>query len=258
MPDPASPLQPDDVHGPSEVIEPCVLSTGKPPARLEGPAVARMPCFSRLHAGTFTAGGHVPRHDRQARPSGRDRLHRARTDAGRRFAGRWNWGYDGVLLLRARRQPTAGRTICKASDRCSPCPRGLMVFLDVVYNHFGPEGNYLGRYAPRFFFTQAQHAVGRRDRLSRSTAVRRFRHRERAALAERLSASTACGSTLSTPSSSRARPSAARTEPKPSARSPPKSGRHHSSGAGERRQPARACSRRTIEPARRKLPGTVE
>ena len=65
------------------------------------------------------------------------------------FPGRRNWGYDGVYPF--------------APDSCYGRPedlkklvqtahgRGMMVFLDVVYNHFGPEGNYLGLYAPQFF-----------------------------------------------------------------------------------------------------------
>ncbi len=42
---------------------------------------------------------------------------------------------------------------------------GLMIFLDVVYNHLGPDGNYLSLYAPQFFREDRQHAMGSRDRL---------------------------------------------------------------------------------------------
>ena len=65
------------------------------------------------------------------------------------FFGRWNWGYDGVLLYApdsAYGRPDDLKALVDAAHQ-----RGLMVFLDVVYNHFGPEGNYLGRYAPQFF-----------------------------------------------------------------------------------------------------------
>src|SRR5262249_15509976 len=65
------------------------------------------------------------------------------------FAGRRNWGYDGVLLYApdsAYGRPDDLRALIDAAHA-----RELMVFLDVVYNHFGPEGNYLGRYAPGFF-----------------------------------------------------------------------------------------------------------
>jgi malto-oligosyltrehalose trehalohydrolase len=65
------------------------------------------------------------------------------------FAGRRNWGYDGVLLYApdsAYGSPDELRALIDSAHA-----RGLMVFLDVVYNHFGPEGNYLSRYAPQFF-----------------------------------------------------------------------------------------------------------
>jgi malto-oligosyltrehalose trehalohydrolase len=65
------------------------------------------------------------------------------------FFGRWNWGYDGVLLYApdsVHGRPDDLKALVDAAHQ-----RGLMVFLDVVYNHFGPEGNYLGRYAPQFF-----------------------------------------------------------------------------------------------------------
>ena len=63
--------------------------------------------------------------------------------------GRRNWGYDGVLWYApdsAYGRPDDLKALIDEAHL-----RGLMVFLDVVYNHFGPEGNYLGRYAPSFF-----------------------------------------------------------------------------------------------------------
>jgi malto-oligosyltrehalose trehalohydrolase len=65
------------------------------------------------------------------------------------FAGSRNWGYDGVLWYApdsAYGRPDDLKALIDEAHL-----RGLMVFLDVVYNHFGPEGNYLGRYAPGFF-----------------------------------------------------------------------------------------------------------
>ena len=65
------------------------------------------------------------------------------------FAGSRNWGYDGVLWYApdsAYGRPDDLKSLIDAAHQ-----RGLMVMLDVVYNHFGPEGNYLGRYAPGFF-----------------------------------------------------------------------------------------------------------
>jgi maltooligosyltrehalose trehalohydrolase len=65
------------------------------------------------------------------------------------FAGARNWGYDGVLPFApdaAYGTPEELKRLVQAAHA-----RGLMVLLDVVYNHFGPEGNYLGAYAPQFF-----------------------------------------------------------------------------------------------------------
>jgi malto-oligosyltrehalose trehalohydrolase len=73
------------------------------------------------------------------------------------FPGERNWGYDGVLWYApdsAYGRPDDLKALIDEAHL-----RGLMVFLDVVYNHFGPEGNYLGQYAPSFF-TQAQTPWG--------------------------------------------------------------------------------------------------
>ena len=99
------------------------------------------------------------------------------------FAGSRNWGYDGVLLYApdsAYGSPEDLKTLIDEAHR-----RGLMVMLDVVYNHFGPEGNYLGRYAPNFF-TEAQTPWGSAIdyRVQRSARVC---DRECTALAARLS-----------------------------------------------------------------------
>jgi malto-oligosyltrehalose trehalohydrolase len=73
------------------------------------------------------------------------------------FAGTRNWGYDGVLWYAP--DSTYGRPDDLKALIDEAHLRGLMVFLDVVYNHFGPEGNYLGQYAPNFF-TEARTPWG--------------------------------------------------------------------------------------------------
>lgn len=65
------------------------------------------------------------------------------------FPGRWNWGYDGVLLF-APDSAYGRREDLKALVDAAHA-RSLMIFLDAVYNHFGPEGDYLRRIAPSFF-----------------------------------------------------------------------------------------------------------
>ena len=122
-----------------------------------------------------------------------------------------------------------------------------MVFLDVVYNHFGPEGNYLGRYAPALLRRGDIDAVGRADRLRRAGGAR-LRDRERAALARSIIASTGCGSTPCTRSSSRASRRCSSDLSRAVGALARRDRAAHPSGAGERRQRRAACSIRRPEP----------
>src|SRR5262249_46541805 len=65
------------------------------------------------------------------------------------FPGRWGWGYDGVLPFAPESRYGRPEALKALVEACHA--HGIAVFLDVVYNHFGPEGNYLHRYAPTFF-----------------------------------------------------------------------------------------------------------
>ena len=87
------------------------------------------------------------------------------------FAGTRNWGYDGVLpfaVTEAYGSPDALRSLIDQAHA-----HGLMVMLDVVYNHFGPDGNYLGAYAKGFFDEHADTPWGGAVAVSKP-AVRRF------------------------------------------------------------------------------------
>ena len=100
------------------------------------------------------------------------------------FPGQRNWGYDGVLPFapdRAYGSPDDLKALVDAAH-----DHGLMIFLDVVYNHFGPDGNYLASYAPQFFRDDVATPWGAGDRLPppRSAALL---HRERALLADGVS-----------------------------------------------------------------------
>jgi malto-oligosyltrehalose trehalohydrolase len=146
VPDPASRHQPNDVHGPSEVIDPTAYEwhdgswRGRP---------WHETVLYEMHVGTFTPEGTfqaaIPRLDHLAElgvtavelmPVGD-------------FPGKRNWGYDGVLLFAP--DATYGRPEDLKALVEAAHARGLMVFLDVVYNHFGPDGNYLPVYAPEIF-----------------------------------------------------------------------------------------------------------
>ena len=151
VPDPASRHQPEDVHGPSEVVDP--RSYEWRDAAWQGRRWEEM-VFYEAHTGTFSERGDfagVQAHLDHLTELGVTALELMPVAD---FPGRRNWGYDGVLLF----APEAhyGRPDClkRLVDACHA--RGLAVFLDVVYNHFGPEGNYLHTYAPAFF-TERHH-----------------------------------------------------------------------------------------------------
>ncbi len=145
VPDPASRFQPDDVGGASEVIGSSYewqASDWK--GRPWNEAV-----FLEIHVGTFSNGGTfnsaIEKLDHVAGAGFTAIELMPIAD----FAGRWNWGYDGALLYApdsSYGRPNDLKALIDAAHM-----RGLMVFLDVVYNHFGPEGNYLPRYASQFF-----------------------------------------------------------------------------------------------------------
>ena len=154
VPDPASAFQPDDVSGPSEVIDHAAYRwraahwRGRP---------WHEAAVIEAHVGTFTKEGTY-----RAVIDKLDHLVSTGITALELmpladFAGKRNWGYDGVLWYAP--DSAYGRTDDLKALIDEAHLRGLMVLLDVVYNHFGPEGNYLGRYAPSFF-TDAQTPWG--------------------------------------------------------------------------------------------------
>lgn len=88
------------------------------------------------------------------------------------FAGRRNWGYDGVLPYapdEAYGSPDELKALIDAAHS-----HGLMVFLDVVYNHFGPDGNYLPVYAPQMFRDDVQTPWGGAVAVNREPTARFF------------------------------------------------------------------------------------
>jgi maltooligosyltrehalose trehalohydrolase len=154
VPDPASAFQPQDVAGPSQVIDHNIYQwrardwRGRP---------WQEAVLIEAHVGTFTPEGTyramIDRLDHLVATGFTALELMPLAD----FSGLRNWGYDGVLWYApdgAYGRPDDLKALIDEAHL-----RGLMVFLDVVYNHFGPEGNYLGQYAPSFF-TQAQTPWG--------------------------------------------------------------------------------------------------
>ncbi len=149
VPDPASRFQPDGVHGPSAIAP----EFAWPDSAWRGRPWHEHVLYE-LHVGTFTfAGTYAAAAERldDLVALGVTAVELMPVAA---FAGERGWGYDGVLPY----APFAGYG--KPSDLkrfiATAHAKGLAVFLDVVYNHFGPEGNYLHAYAPTFF-TERHH-----------------------------------------------------------------------------------------------------
>ena len=146
IPDPASRFQPHDVHGPSEVIDHSA-------AVWQASDWAGLPweeaVFLETHVGTFTSAGTFAAMAQRLDHLAATGITALELMPLADFPGRWNWGYDGVFLFAP--DSTYGRPEDLKALIDAAHMRGLMVFLDVVYNHFGPEGNYLHRIAPVFF-----------------------------------------------------------------------------------------------------------
>ncbi|MDW5266852.1 MAG: malto-oligosyltrehalose trehalohydrolase [Edaphobacter sp.] len=146
VPDPASRFQPGDVHGPSEVISPTAY-------RWQDSAWRGRPwsdaVLYELHIGAFTEDGTF-----LAAIEKLDHLVQLGVTAIEimpvaDFPGKRNWGYDGVFLYApdsSYGRPEDFKALIEAAHL-----RGLMVILDVVYNHFGPDGNVIPSYAPQIF-----------------------------------------------------------------------------------------------------------
>jgi maltooligosyltrehalose trehalohydrolase len=153
--DPASRFQPEGIEGPSEVIDPSAFPwtdsawRGRP---------WHETVLYELHLGAFTPGG-----DCAAARERLDHLAELGVTAIELMPvadcpGARNWGYDGVLpVAPAARygRPEELKALVDAAHA-----RGLMVLLDVVYNHFGPQGNHLARYAPEFFTSRRKTPWG--------------------------------------------------------------------------------------------------
>ena len=143
-PDPASRSQPQDVHGPSQVIASHFAWEDQ-----HWPGLALQEyIFYELHVGTFTPEGTfeaiIPYLD-ELKDMGITALELMPIA---QFPGRRNWGYDGVYPFAAQASYGGPEGLKRLVNACHQ--RGLAVVLDVVYNHLGPEGNYLHDFGPYF------------------------------------------------------------------------------------------------------------
>jgi malto-oligosyltrehalose trehalohydrolase len=155
VPDPASRFQPEGVHAPSMVIDPRRYAWHTPEWR--GRPQHEL-VFYELHVGTFTPEGTYASAMRRLDDLVALGITALELMPLAQPAGARNWGYDGVFPFApqsAYGTPDDLKALIDAAHA-----RGLCVFLDVVYNHFGPEGNYLHAYAEAFFTSRHQTPWG--------------------------------------------------------------------------------------------------
>lgn len=152
VPDPASREQPDGVHGPSVVTDP--LSYQWKTTDWKGRPWAEAVIYE-LHAGLM--GGFDGVRDRidELKALGITAIEIMPVNS---FGGSRNWGYDGVLPYAPTR--AYGDPACLKRLVDTAHAKGMLVLLDVVYNHFGPDGNFLHEYAEDFFDTENNSTWG--------------------------------------------------------------------------------------------------
>jgi maltooligosyltrehalose trehalohydrolase len=142
-PDPVSICQPQGVHGPSQAVD--LLNFPWTDDRWKNPALDEYLMYE-IHTGTFTGEGTF-----SSLESKLDYLKKLGVNAIElmpvaQFSDSRNWGYDGVYTYAVQNSYGGARGLQHLVDTCHA--KGIAVVLDVVYNHFGPEGNYLGEYGP--------------------------------------------------------------------------------------------------------------
>ena len=149
LPDPASRLQPEGVHGPSEVVAAAFEWRTN---EWRQPDLRDLVIYE-LHVGTFTPEGTFDAAIERLPALRELGITAIEIMPVAQLAGRRNWGYDGVLAFAAQSSyggPAALKRLVDAAHA-----NDLNVILDVVYNHLGPEGNYLSRFGP--YFTDTYH-----------------------------------------------------------------------------------------------------
>jgi len=145
FPDPASRVQPDGVHGPSQIVD---LKDFKwTDSSWRGFDLDRSVIYE-LHVGTYTPEGTFEALIPQLAALRELGITTIELMPVAQFPGNRNWGYDGVQPFAAQNSYGGPRGLQKLVDAAHA--HGLAVVLDVVYNHLGPEGNYFNAYGPYF------------------------------------------------------------------------------------------------------------
>ncbi len=145
IPDPVSHFLPEGVHGPSEIVDPAAFHWTDDAWR--GLALREYILYE-LHVGTFTPDGTFDSAIEKLEYLKQLGITGVEVMPVSAFPGERNWGYDGVSPYAVQAgygRPAAFKRFIDAAHRT-----GLAVILDVVYNHLGPEGNYLRNFGPYF------------------------------------------------------------------------------------------------------------
>jgi maltooligosyltrehalose trehalohydrolase len=144
-PDPVSRFQPASVHGPSRVVDPRAYAWSD--AGWAGLETADLILYE-IHVGTFSEEGTFEAVAKRLPYLKELGVTAIELMPVAQFPGRRNWGYDGVHLYAPQNSYGGPQGLCRLVDRAHA--EGLAVVLDVVYNHLGPEGNYLAEFGPYF------------------------------------------------------------------------------------------------------------
>ena len=170
-PDPASRFQPEGPHGPSEVVDPGAFRWSDDPWRGSG---LRGQVAYEMHIGTFTPEGTWAAAARQLQELADLGVTLLEVMPVADFPGRFGWGYDGVNLFAPTRLYGTPDDFRRFVDRAHAV--GLGVILDVVYNHIGPDGNYLTQFADDYFTNRYKNEWGEALNFDgpNSAAVREF------------------------------------------------------------------------------------
>jgi maltooligosyltrehalose trehalohydrolase len=145
-PDPASRFQPEGPHGPSLIVSPRAFTWHDgswPGARLRGQVIYE------LHVGTFTPEGTFDAAAGELAELRRFGVTLIEIMPIAECPGRWNWGYDGVGLYAPSHNYGDAHAFKRFVDAAHG--EGVAVILDVVYNHVGPDGNYLPEFSDHYF-----------------------------------------------------------------------------------------------------------